>query len=70
MVDFYLHYTALVEYLGTVNRLVDPLLFKQAFYFRPETSNSTSQIQIKNPGETEGDMTGNERWYCLASLIY
>ncbi|KAI7880272.1 uncharacterized protein EV154DRAFT_524046 [Mucor mucedo] len=58
------------EYIGTVNRLVDPLTFKSAFYFRSKTSNSTSQIQIKNPGETGGDMTGNERWSLLIRYPY
>ncbi|KAG2193907.1 hypothetical protein INT47_004155, partial [Mucor saturninus] len=58
------------KYIGTVNRLVDPLTFKSAFYFRSKTSNSTSQIQIKNPGETGGDMTGNERWSLLIRYPY
>lgn len=53
-----------VEYIGTVNRLVDPLIFEASsiFYFQSKTSDATSQIQIKNPGETKGDISGNERW--------
>ncbi|GAA5807789.1 hypothetical protein MFLAVUS_001168 [Mucor flavus] len=55
------------EYIGTVNRLVDPLIFEAApiFYFQSKTSDATSQIQIKNPGETKGDTSGNERWQVL-----
>lgn len=53
-----------VEYIGTVTRLVDPLIFEPSpiFYFQSKTSDATSQIQIKNPGETKGDISGNERW--------
>jgi len=54
-----------IEYLATINKLEDPLIFEASplFYFRSKSSVSTSQIQIKNPGETKGDVSGNERWY-------
>lgn len=59
-----IHFYMFVEYIGTVNRLVDPLIFEASsiFYFQSKTSDATSQIQIKNPGETKGDISGNERW--------
>lgn len=60
-----------IEYIGTVNRLVDPLIFEAApiFYFQSKTSDATSQIQIKNPGETKGDTSGNERWQVYTDKI-
>ncbi|CAO3637991.1 unnamed protein product [Mucor hiemalis] len=60
------------EYLGTVNHLDDPLLFGPAniFHMRPKLSKSTSQIQIQNPGETNGDAAGNERWSLLIRYPY
>ncbi|KAI8061375.1 hypothetical protein BDF21DRAFT_138266 [Thamnidium elegans] len=60
------------EYIGTVNRLIDPLIFEAApvFYFQSKTSDATSQIQIKNPGETKGDISGNERWSLLIRYPY
>lgn len=49
----------------------DPLLFGPAniFHMRPKLSKSTSQIQIQNPGETNGDAAGNERWYVLINVL-
>ncbi|KAI8646600.1 hypothetical protein BD408DRAFT_409934 [Parasitella parasitica] len=60
------------EYLGTVNKLDDPLIFEASslFYFKSKSSVSTSQIQIKNPGETKGDSRGNERWSSLIRYPY
>ncbi|KAK4520994.1 uncharacterized protein ATC70_006878 [Mucor velutinosus] len=60
------------EYLATINKLDDPLIFEASplFYFRSKSSVSTSQIQIKNPGETKGDTSGNERWSLLIRYPY
>ncbi|CAO0800529.1 unnamed protein product [Mucor circinelloides] len=60
------------EYLATINKLEDPLIFEASplFYFRSKSSVSTSQIQIKNPGETKGDVSGNERWSLLIRYPY
>ncbi|KAI9486889.1 MAG: hypothetical protein EXX96DRAFT_58118 [Benjaminiella poitrasii] len=60
------------EYLGTFNSLETPLLFEASplFYFKSKSSVSKSQIQIKNPGETKGDMSGNERWSLLIRYPY
>ncbi|CAO3612634.1 unnamed protein product [Mucor fragilis] len=60
------------EYLATINKLDDPLIFEASplFYFRSKSSVSTSQIQIKNPGETKGDASGNERWSLLIRYPY
>ncbi|CEP13734.1 hypothetical protein [Parasitella parasitica] len=60
------------EYLGTVNKLDDPLIFESSslFYFKSKSSVSASQIQIKNPGETKGDSRGNERWSLLIRYPY
>ncbi|KAF1806323.1 pyridoxamine 5'-phosphate oxidase-domain-containing protein [Mucor lusitanicus] len=60
------------EYLATINKLDDPLIFEASplFYLRSKSSVSTSQIQIKNPGETKGDTSGNERWSLLIRYPY
>lgn len=60
------------EYLGTVTHLDDPLLFgpTNLLKLRPKLSISTSQIQIQNPGETNGDAAGNERWSLLIRYPY
>ncbi len=50
------------EFLGTIYHLEDPLIFQSSGLFDPVTSIATSQIQIKNPGSTKDDTSGNARW--------
>jgi hypothetical protein len=50
-----------LEYLATIYRLEDPLIFKAGMFSEGEDT-SISQVQIKNPGETNDDISGNERW--------
>lgn len=50
------------EFLGTIYHLEDPLIYQSGKLFESVTSTATSQIQIKNPGSTKDDNSGNERW--------
>lgn len=50
------------EFLGTIYHLEDPLIYQSGGFFDPVTSIATSQIQIKNPGSTKDDNSGNARW--------
>lgn len=50
------------EFLGTIYHLEDPLIYQSGGLFESVTSTATSQIQIKNPGSTKDDNSGNERW--------
>ncbi|KAI8090203.1 uncharacterized protein B0P05DRAFT_529778 [Gilbertella persicaria] len=60
------------EYLGTLNKLDDPLIFEASplFYFNSKLSTPASHIQIKNPGEAKDDVSGNERWSLLIRYPY
>ncbi|KAI8341603.1 hypothetical protein EDC96DRAFT_522584 [Choanephora cucurbitarum] len=60
------------EYLGSIEKLDNPLIFEASslLYFTSKTSVSTSQIQIKNPGQTKDDLSGNERWSLLIRYPY
>ncbi|KAI8085923.1 uncharacterized protein B0P05DRAFT_466089 [Gilbertella persicaria] len=58
------------EFLGTIYHLEDPLIYQAGGLFRPVTSTATSQIQIKNPGATKDDNSGNERWSLLIRYPY
>ncbi|KAI8973668.1 hypothetical protein BDF20DRAFT_664945 [Mycotypha africana] len=61
-----------VEYLGTIDQLDDPFLFKGKPLFQsdPLESSATSQIQIKHPGATPHDSSGNERWSLILRYPY
>jgi hypothetical protein len=50
------------EFLGTIYHLEDPLIYQSGGLFESVTSTATSQIQIKSPGSTRDDNSGNERW--------
>lgn len=56
------------EFLGTIYHLEDPLIYQSGTLFNATVSVATSQIQIKNPGATKDDMSGNERWQ--VSFVY
>ncbi|KAI8647084.1 hypothetical protein BD408DRAFT_449403 [Parasitella parasitica] len=58
------------EFLGTIYRLEDPLIYQPGALFSPVVSTATSQIQIKNPGSTKDDNSGNERWSLLIRYPY
>ncbi|KAI8372479.1 hypothetical protein BD560DRAFT_395073 [Blakeslea trispora] len=60
------------EYLGSIEKLDNPLVFEASplLYFKSKTSVSSSQIQIKNPGQTKDDLSGNERWSLLIRYPY
>ncbi|CEP12749.1 hypothetical protein [Parasitella parasitica] len=58
------------EFLGTIYHLEDPLIFQSGALFSPVVSTATSQIQIKNPGSTKDDNSGNERWSLLIRYPY
>ncbi|KAI8384173.1 hypothetical protein BD560DRAFT_385207 [Blakeslea trispora] len=58
------------EFLGTIYHLEDPLIYQAGSFLRPITSTATSQIQIRTPGATRGDMSGNERWSLLIRYPY
>ncbi|KAI8996880.1 pyridoxamine 5'-phosphate oxidase-domain-containing protein [Pilobolus umbonatus] len=66
----YVHMGKKQEYLGTVKLLEDPLLFDASSLFSNRLSVSTSQIQIKSPGSTKDDSTGNERWSLIIRYPY
>ncbi|KAI9489947.1 hypothetical protein BDB00DRAFT_884311 [Zychaea mexicana] len=59
-----------VEFLGTIYELDEPLVFQPARFFKPSVSIASSQIQIKEPGKTKGDSSGNERWSLLIRYPY
>ncbi|ORY92037.1 hypothetical protein BCR43DRAFT_445289 [Syncephalastrum racemosum] len=59
-----------LEFLGTVYQLDEPLIFPPAHFFHPRTHEAISQVQIKNPGKTKNDMSGNERWSYLIRYPY
>lgn len=50
------------EFLGTIYHLEDPLIFQSGGLFQSVVSTATSQIQIKDPGATKDDSSGNARW--------
>lgn len=50
------------EFLGSIYHFDEPLVFQPAGLFEPKISISTSQVQIKQPGNTDDDNSGNERW--------
>lgn len=50
------------EFLGTIYEFDEPLVFQPAGLFEPRSTTSVSQIQIKQPGSSEDDNSGNERW--------
>lgn len=58
------------EFLGTIYHLEDPLIYQSAGLFHPVLSTATSQIQIRNPGSTKDDNSGNERWSLLIRYPY
>ncbi|KAI8094440.1 hypothetical protein BDF21DRAFT_436287 [Thamnidium elegans] len=58
------------EFLGTIYHLDDPLIYQSGKIFEPVTSTATSLIQIKNPGSTKDDNSGNERWSLLIRYPY
>ncbi|KAI9259100.1 hypothetical protein EDC94DRAFT_156235 [Helicostylum pulchrum] len=58
------------EFLGTIYHLEDPLIYQSGKLFESVTSTATSQIQIKNPGSTKDDNSGNERWSLLIRYPY
>ncbi|CEG66175.1 hypothetical protein RMATCC62417_02803 [Rhizopus microsporus] len=58
------------EFLGTIYHLEDPLIYQSGTLFNATVSVATSQIQIKNPGATKDDMSGNERWSLLIRYPY
>ncbi|KAI8376768.1 hypothetical protein EDC96DRAFT_571671 [Choanephora cucurbitarum] len=58
------------EFLGTIYHLEDPLVYQAGSLLHPITSTATSQIQIRTPGATRGDMSGNERWSLLIRYPY
>lgn len=58
------------EFLGTITHLEDPLIYQSGGLFKSVTSTATSQIQIKNPGSTKDDHSGNERWSLLIRYPY
>ncbi|KAI8876874.1 hypothetical protein K501DRAFT_307663 [Backusella circina FSU 941] len=58
-----------LEYLATIYRLEDPLIFKAGLFTEGEDT-AISQVQIKNPGETNDDISGNERWSLLIRYPY
>ncbi|KAI9311045.1 hypothetical protein BX666DRAFT_2000205 [Dichotomocladium elegans] len=59
-----------VEFLGTIYELDEPLVFAPGNLFGPTASVANTQIQIKNPGKTKGDSSGNERWSLLIRYPY
>lgn len=50
------------EFLGTIYHLEDPLIYQSGELFQSVVSTATSQIQIKDPGSTKDDSSGNARW--------
>ena len=58
------------EFLGTIYHLEDPLIYQSGGLFQSVTSTATSQIQIKNPGSTKDDTSGNARWSLLIRYPY
>ncbi|KAK4511456.1 uncharacterized protein ATC70_012671 [Mucor velutinosus] len=58
------------EFLGTIYHLEDPLIYQSGSLFNPVLSTATSQIQIRNPGSTKDDNSGNERWSLLIRYPY
>lgn len=58
------------EFLGTIYHLEDPLIYQPGGLFNPVVSTATSQIQIRNPGSTKDDNSGNERWSLLIRYPY
>jgi hypothetical protein len=58
------------EFLGTITHLEDPLIYQSGGLFKPVISTATSQIQIKSPGSTKDDNSGNERWSLLIRYPY
>ncbi|KAG1449316.1 hypothetical protein G6F46_000860 [Rhizopus delemar] len=58
------------EFLGTIYHLDDPLIYQSGSFFHPTVSIATSQIQIKSPGSTRNDNSGNERWSLLIRYPY
>lgn len=58
------------EFLGTIYHLEDPLIYQSGGLFESTASIATSQIQIKNPGATKDDNSGNERWSLLIRYPY
>ncbi|CDH55842.1 hypothetical protein RO3G_00189 [Lichtheimia corymbifera JMRC:FSU:9682] len=59
-----------VEFLGTIYRFDEPLVFASSQLTSPTVTTATSQIQIKDPGKTKGDSSGNERWSLLIRYPY
>ncbi|CDS06725.1 hypothetical protein LRAMOSA09252 [Lichtheimia ramosa] len=59
-----------VEFLGTIYRFDEPLVFAPSKLTSPTVTTATSQIQIKDPGKTKGDSSGNERWALLIRYPY
>ncbi|CAO3684881.1 unnamed protein product [Umbelopsis vinacea] len=58
------------EFLGTIYEFDEPLVFQPAGLFEPRSTTSVSQIQIKQPGSSEDDNSGNERWSRLIRYPY
>lgn len=58
------------EFLGTIYHLEDPLIYQSGGLFQSVVSTATSQIQIKDPGATKDDSTGNARWSLLIRYPY
>jgi hypothetical protein len=50
------------EFLGSIYQFDEPLQFQPAGLFEPQVTTSVSQVQIKQPGNTDDDNSGNERW--------
>ncbi|KAI8576949.1 hypothetical protein K450DRAFT_254383 [Umbelopsis ramanniana AG] len=58
------------EFLGSIYHFDEPLVFQPAGLFESKISISTSQVQIKQPGNSEDDNSGNERWSRLIRYPY
>ncbi|KAH8548296.1 hypothetical protein BGW37DRAFT_507410 [Umbelopsis sp. PMI_123] len=58
------------EFLGSIYHFDEPLVFQPAGLFEPKTTTTTSQVQIKQPGSSEDDNSGNERWSRLIRYPY
>ncbi|CAM0137304.1 unnamed protein product [Umbelopsis sp. WA50703] len=58
------------EFLGSIYQFDEPLQFQPAGLFEPQVTTSVSQVQIKQPGNTDDDNSGNERWSRLIRYPY
>ncbi|RUP50685.1 hypothetical protein BC936DRAFT_138133 [Jimgerdemannia flammicorona] len=58
------------ELLGTVYHFDEPLVFRSGILPNGFVSQSISQIRVKNPGQSYGDIGGNERWARMIRYPY